>query len=428
MKVLIAGAGIGGLTTALMLHRRGIRATIYEQSPSVREVGVGINTLPHAIRELAEIGLLPALDDAAPRTRELFYYNRYGQEVWRELRGLDAGHAVPQFSIHRGRLQKVLYDAVIARLGPDAVKTGLGLAGFIENEGGVTAHFIDSVTGGPGLTARGDVLICADGIHSVGRRTFYPNEGPPKWNGVLMWRGATEFTPWRDGRSMAIGGGMGAKFVLYPIAHPEGGRQLMNWVVNIKMADGAASPPPKESWSRPAQRSMVLPYARRFNIPDYDVYALVETTPQAFEYPMCDRDPLPRWTFGRVTLLGDAAHPMYPVGSNGASQAILDARALADALQKAEHPRQALHAYEADRRPKTAEVVRLNRKGGPERVIDEAEKRAPGGFESIEDVMTKAERAAIVGGYAGKAGFAAAGQRQGGATSSAATPTPVAAK
>jgi 2-polyprenyl-6-methoxyphenol hydroxylase-like FAD-dependent oxidoreductase len=419
VKVLIAGAGIGGLATALMLHRRGIAATVHEQSPAVREVGVGINTLPHAIRELAEIGLLPALDTVGVRTRELVYYNRYGQEVWREPRGIDAGHPVPQFSIHRGRLQKVLHDAVLERLGPDSVQTGLSLAGFIQDEGGVTAHFTDSATGGPGLTRRGDVLVCADGIHSVARRAFYPDEGPPKWNGVLMWRGATEFAPWGDGRTMAIGGGMGAKFVLYPIAHPEGGRQLMNWVVNIKMADGATSPPPKESWSRPAQRATVLPYARRFAIPGFDPAALVEATAQAFEYPMCDRDPLPRWTFGRVTLLGDAAHPMYPVGSNGASQAILDARALADALERAEHPRQALHAYEAERLPKTAEIVRLNREGGPERVIDEVEKRAPAGFRSVDDVLAHAERAAIVGGYAGKAGFASLAQQR-----QAAAPSP----
>ncbi|GAB5375350.1 MAG: flavin-dependent oxidoreductase [Acuticoccus sp.] len=415
MKVLIAGAGIGGLATALMLHRRGIRATLFEQSPTVREVGVGINTLPHAIRELAEIGLLPALDKVAVRTRELLYFNRYGQEVWRELRGIDAGHPVPQFSIHRGRLQKVLYDAVIDRLGPDAVKTGLSLAGFVEDEGGLTAHFTDAVSGGAALTVRGDLLISADGIHSVTRRKFYPDEGTPKWNGVMMWRGATEVAPWGDGRTMAIGGGMGAKAVLYPIAHPEGGRQLMNWVVNIKMADGATSPPPKESWSRPANRATMLPYARRFTIPGFDFPGLVAATPQAYEYPMCDRDPLPRWTFGRVTLMGDAAHPMYPVGSNGASQAILDARCLADALEKAEHPRQALCAYEADRRPKTADVVRLNRKGGPERVIDEVEKRAPAGFTSVDEVMTRAERTLIVGGYAGTAGFASGAQKQAGA-------------
>ena len=227
-----------------------------------------------------------------------------------------------------------------------------------------------------------------------------------------MWRGAAEWTPWRDGRTMAIGGGMGAKFVLYPIAEAGEGRQLMNWVVNVKMADGANSPPPKESWSRVALRSLVLPYARRFAVPGFDVMGLVEATPQAFEYPMCDRDPLPRWTFGRVTLLGDAAHPMYPVGSNGASQAILDARCLADALAGSEHPAQALWEYEKERRPRTAEIVYLNRKGGPERVIDEVEKRAPGGFDRVEDVMPRSELKAIVGGYAGKAGFATEADRQ----------------
>ena len=406
MKVLIAGAGIGGLTTALMLHRRGIAAEIYEQSAEVREVGVGINTLPHAIGELAELGLLPALERTGIATQTLVYFNRGGQEVWREARGRDAGHKVPQFSIHRGRLQKLLYDAVCERLGP--VRTGLGLAGFMQDEGGVTAHFTDTRRGDAGRTARGDVLICADGIHSVARRFFYPNEGAPRWNGVLMWRGATESAPWGDGRTMAIGGGMGAKFVLYPIAEAADGRQLMNWVVNIAAASPGTAPP-KESWSRPAPRASVMPHARRFAIPGFDIPALIEATSQAFEYPMCDRDPLPRWTFERVTLLGDAAHPMYPVGSNGASQAILDARVLADALATAEHPRQALWRYERERLPKTAEIVRLNRGGGPERVIDEVEKRAPAGFADIESVLSHAERAAIVGGYAGTAGFATPG-------------------
>jgi 2-polyprenyl-6-methoxyphenol hydroxylase-like FAD-dependent oxidoreductase len=400
MKIIIAGAGIGGLTTALMLHTRGIKAEIYEQAPEVRELGVGINTLPTAIGELAELGLLPALDAVAIRTRELIYLNRYGQEVWRELRGMHAGHPVPQFSIHRGRLQKVIHDAAIERLGPSSVKTGLRLSGFIQDEGGVTIQFTDALQGGQGMTVRGDALICADGIHSVGRRIFYRNEGAPCWDGVMIWRGATEWPVFADGQTMYISGGMGAKFVLYPIAPDSGnGRRLTNWAIAIKMADAAVSPPPKESWSRTGQLAEVLPYARRFKVPGFDVEGLVRGTERCFEYPMCDRDPLPRWTFGRVTLLGDAAHPMYPVGSNGASQAILDARCLSDALQRAEHPMQALHDYEKERLPKTAEIVRLNRKGGPEKVIDEVERLAPAGFSDVEAVLSHEDRKAITQGY-----------------------------
>lgn len=412
MTTIIAGAGIGGLTTALMLHQRGQPCVLYEVASEVREVGVGINVLPHAIRELDALGLLPALDRVGVRTRELRYLTRLGQEVWKELRGMDAGHAVPQYSIHRGRLQKVLHDAVIERLGPDAVHTGRRLAGFVQDEGGVTVHFTDSAEGGAGETVRGAALICADGIHSVGRRIFYPDEGAPSWNGVVMWRGAADWPIWLDGRTVIIGGGMAGKFVLYPIAPPEGDRQLMNWVVNVRIKDPAISPPPPDNWSRPASLAQVLPYARRFTVPGFDIDGLVRATRQIFEYPMADRDPLPRWTFGRVTLLGDAAHPMYPVGSNGASQAILDARALADAMAAAEHPRAALAIYEADRLPKTAEVVTLNRKGGPERVIDEVEKRAPAGFDDVNDVLPEADRAALVGGYAQTAGFAKVGKAQ----------------
>lgn len=405
MTVLIAGAGIGGLTAALMLHARGIPVQVVEASRQVREVGVGINVLPHAIRELDGLGLLPVLDSVAIRTRELRYLTRAGQEVWREPRGLDAGHEVPQFSIHRGRLQNLLYQAVLNRIGPKAVRTGRRMAGFVQDDGGVTVHFTDSAEGGAAETVRAAALVCADGIHSVGRRHFYPGEGPPSWNGVLMWRGAAPWPMWLDGRTMAIAGGMTGKLVLYPIAPPEGGQQLMNWVVNIRMKDPAVAPPPPDSWSRVATLAQVLPFARRFAVPGVDVAALVRATPAIYEYPMADRDALPRWSFGNVTLLGDAAHPMYPVGSNGASQAILDARCLADCLAGAEHPRAGLWRYEQERLPKTAEVVALNRKGGPERVIDEVEKRAPAGFEDIDRVMSVAERAALVGGYARTAGF-----------------------
>jgi 2-polyprenyl-6-methoxyphenol hydroxylase-like FAD-dependent oxidoreductase len=406
MKALIAGAGVGGLTLALMLHRRGIESVIFEQASEIREVGVGINILPHAVKELAALDLMPALDAVGVRTKELHYLSRLGQKVWSELRGTDAGFDFPQFSIHRGRLQKVIYDAVIARVGQDQVRNGLKLQGFLQDEGGVVAHFTDAKFGLMSETVRGDVLIGADGIHSIVRRHFYPKEGRPSWQGLMLWRGAAEWPKFLTGRSMYIAGGMSAKVALYPIAPgATPNTRLTNWAIVSRIADGQITPAPVDSWSRVGRMDEVIPLAKRFTVPDVDVEALVRATPVCWEYPMCDRDPLPNWSHGRVTLIGDAAHPMYPVGSNGAAQAILDARSLADWLMKAEHPMQALHEYERERAPKTAEIVRLNRKGGPERVIDEVEKLAPAGFEYVDRVLSHAEREAIVKGYAGKAGF-----------------------
>jgi 5-methylphenazine-1-carboxylate 1-monooxygenase len=406
MKVLIAGAGLGGLTLALMLHRRGVESVIFEQASEIREVGVGINILPHAIKELAALDLLPKLDAVGIRTKELHYVSRLGQKVWSELRGVDAGFDYPQFSIHRGRLQKAIHDEVIAKLGSGAVRTGLRLQGFMQDESGVVTHFTDAKSGVSSETVRADVLVGADGIHSVVRRHFQPKQGRPKWQGLMLWRGAAEWPKFLTGSSMYIAGGMSAKIALYPIAPgstPD--TRLTNWAIVSRIADGEITPAPIDSWSRMGRMDEVIPYARRFNVPGVDVEALVRSTSVCWEYPMCDRDPLPHWSYGRVTLLGDAAHPMYPVGSNGAAQAILDARSLADWLRKADHPMQALHEYERDRLPKTAEIVRLNRKGGPERVIDEVEKLAPAGFESVERVLSHAEREAIVKGYANTAGF-----------------------
>jgi 2-polyprenyl-6-methoxyphenol hydroxylase-like FAD-dependent oxidoreductase len=406
MKVIIVGAGIGGLTTALMLHARGIACEVFEQSDQVRELGVGINTLPHAIKELAGLGLLERLDAVAIRTYELFYTNRFGQEIWREPRGLDAGYDVPQFSIHRGRLQSVIHQAVRARLGESRIHTGHRLGAFRQDEGGVAAYFFDR-GGAHRATAHGDVLIGADGIHSAVRETLYPNEGPARWNGAMLWRGALDWPSFLTGRSMIVAGGMAAKLVVYPIA--EGSREdrkLTNWAVVARIADGATPPPNKEDWSRPGRMEELSPHIKRFEIAHVDAQALIEATPEFWEYPMCDRDPLPCWSHGRVTLLGDAAHPMYPVGSNGASQAILDARALADLLAGAEHATHALWAYEQARLPPTAQIVRMNRSGGPEGVIDAVEARAPDGFANIDDVISFEERMAIVRGYAATAGFA----------------------
>jgi 5-methylphenazine-1-carboxylate 1-monooxygenase len=405
MHVVVVGGGIGGLTLALMLDARGIGCHLYEASPRIRELGVGINVLPHAIAELAGLGLLPRLDQVAVRTRELIYANRFGQEIWREPRGVDAGYQVPQFSIHRGRLQGVLHEAVIDRLGRKAVRAGHAFTSFSQAEGNVTVRFSRTAKG-ERLTVEGDVLVGCDGIHSTVRRRLYPGEAGLKWNGVLMWRGATVAKGFLDGRSMIVGGGFNNKLVLYPIAPAERGRQLINWVVTYRMGDGSDPPPRREDWNRKGTLAELMPHVQRFETPHVDLVKLVKGAPAFYEYPMADRDPLPRWTHGRVTLLGDAAHPMYPVGSNGASQAILDARCLADALMSAEHPRAGLAAYEAERLPKTAEIVRNNRRGGPEGVIDEVERRAPDGFEDIDAVLSHAEREAIVKGYAQLAGFA----------------------
>ena len=273
----------------------------------------------------------------------------------------------------------MIHQAVRARLGESRIHTGHRLGGYSQDDSGVTAYFFDR-HGSHRRTARGDVLIGADGIHSCVRETLYPNEGPARWNGSMLWRGALDWPKFLTGRSMVIAGGMAAKLVVYPIG--EGIREdrpLTNWAVLVKVGEGGA-PPNKEDWSRPGRFEDLIPHVQRFAVPYVNAQALIEATPEFWEFPMCDRDPLPRWSHGRVTLLGDAAHPMYPVGSNGASQAILDARCLADLLVKADHPVHALWAYEQERLPPTAQIVRMNRSGGPEGVIDAVEQRAPDGF------------------------------------------------
>ena len=401
MHVLIAGGGVGGLALALMLHQRGIGCTVLEAAAEVKPLGVGINTLPHAIRELAALDLLPALDGVGIRTRELRYLNRFGQEIWKEPRGIWAGHEVPQFSIHRGHLHQVLWQAAAARLPTGALLRHARLQGFTQDEAGVTVHLAD------GRSLSGDVLIGADGIHSIIRTALHPDDGGIRWNGIQMWRGAVEWPAFEGGDTMIVAGDMKEKLVLYPIAPGASpATRLTNWVVCAQIGDASKPPPRREDWSRAGQLDEVLAHVARFRIPFLDVAALVRATSEFWEYPMCDRDPLPFWTQGRVTLLGDAAHPMYPVGSNGASQAVLDARCLADLLAS-QAPEAALAAYAADRLPKTAEIVRANRKGGPERVVDEVSARAPDGFARLEDVISREELAAIAGGYAQMAGFAA---------------------
>lgn len=404
--ILIAGGGIGGLTLALMLHERGIPCTVFEAVQQVRPLGVGINALPHSIRELAALGLLPRLDAAAIRTRKLTYANHLGQPIWTEPRGLHAGHDAPQYSIHRGRLQALLWDAVAERLGPAALRSGQRLTGYVQDGTGVIARF----QGADGVMQEtaGAALVGADGIHSALRAALHPDDGGMRWNGIAMWRGAVDWPEFDGGDSMVVAGDAAAKLVLYPIgpgAAPD--TRLTNWVIYARTAAPGTPLPMRESWSRLGRHEDVRLWAERLRLPFIDAAAIIRASPEIYEYPMADRDPLPWWTQGRVTLLGDAAHPMYPVGSNGASQAILDARCLADLLAGSDVPA-ALAAYDAQRRPATADIVRSNRIGGPERVVDLVASRAPDGFANVHDVATEAELAGIVRGYAQMAGFAVA--------------------
>ena len=404
--ILIAGGGVGGLALALMLTERGIACRVFEAARTVLPLGVGINALPHSMRELAALGLLPRLDAIGIRTRRLTYANHLGQPIWSEPRGLHAGHDAPQFSLHRGRLQTMLWDVAAERMGSAAPVAGHRLLGADQDPSGVHARF--QRPDGSVVEVAGAALVGADGIHSTLRAALHPQDGGIRWNGIAMWRGAVDWPAWDGGDAMVIAGDAVAKLVLYPIA-PGGtpGTRLTNWVIYARVADPGATPPARESWSRPGRIEDFAHLAGRIGLPSLDVAAMIRATAEMFEYPMCDRDPLPWWTQGRLTLLGDAAHPMYPVGSNGASQAILDARCLADLLASMPAA-EALAAYDAARRPATAEVVASNRNGGPERVIDLVAARAPDGFADIHDVATEAELTAIVRGYAQLAGFALA--------------------
>jgi 2-polyprenyl-6-methoxyphenol hydroxylase-like FAD-dependent oxidoreductase len=404
-RVAIAGGGIGGLALALSLHATGFREVdVYESAGSARELGVGINVLPHATRELAELGLLDDLDAVGIRTAELAYYSRRGQRIWSEPRGIAAGYRWPQFSIHRGRLLGVLHRAVMERLGPERVHLGHHLSRFGQEAERVWARLVDRASGEPRSHVEADVLVGCDGIHSVVRRALFPGEGPPKWNGVTMWRAVTEGAPFLSGRTMIMAGPSGWQVVVYPISRRhEAGTALLNWVAAVRTAPD--QPMPTQDWEYTARREDVLESFKSFIFDFLDVPALIRGAPAVYQYPMVDRDPLPTWNFGRVTLLGDAAHPMYPVGSNGASQAIVDARVLARELALQPSIEKAIAAYDAQRRPQTAGVVLANRQGGPEKCIGLVEQRAPDGFGDLDAVISREELEAIARTYKQAAGF-----------------------
>ena len=420
--VLICGGGIGGLVAALCLDRAGLHAVVFEAARQIRPLGVGTNLLPHAVRILTALNLGPALAAAGIATADLRYYTRRGEPISAEPRGIAAGYRWPQYSVHRGELQMLLLDAVRTRLGPDRVHTGHALASFETTASGVEATFTDRSTGAAVANVHGDLLIGADGIHSVVRAHHYPDEREPVFSGRLLWRGVTEADPFLTGRSMIMAGHANQKFVAYPIGPGSSGRMRINRIAERYVANPSSrgrsggvetdSTPVVRDWNRTVEPSHFLPWFEDWRFPWLDVPALIRGAGAVYEFPMSDRDPVGRWSFGRTTLLGDAAHPMYPVGSNGASQAILNALALAlalaNALRRAEPGADladALTNYEAARLGPTSQIVLANRQQGPEAVMQMVEERAPDGFKHLPDVISDTELADTARHYKRLAGF-----------------------
>jgi len=403
MTILIAGGGIAGLTLGLSLHQAGLPFRILEAVREMRPLGVGINVQPHAIRELHDLGLAGALEATGLRTKEVGYYSAQGGEIWVEPRGMHAGYAWPQYSIHRGELQMLLRDALLARAGADCLVTGAAVTGWRGTGQGVEAALADRATGAAAGTVSGSVLIGADGINSAVRAALYPDEGPAHWGRIMMWRGVTRGPSFLSGRTMAMAGRKSTKFVCYPIRDFGDGTVLINWIADRMMpADHDWA---KQDWNRAGDRADILPAFADWRFPWLDVPAVIEAAEGIWEYPMVDRDPLPRWTHGRVTLMGDAAHAMYPIGSNGASQAILDARVLARELRDGGAGPAALEAYEAERRETVNTLVLANRGDGPDVVLDAVAEKAPGGFGHIGEVMTRAELEEVAARYKRLAGM-----------------------
>ncbi|MGH4028321.1 flavin-dependent oxidoreductase [Actinomycetota bacterium Odt1-20B] len=397
IDVLVAGAGIGGLTAALSLHAAGIPVRVVDTVEELRPHGVGITLLPHAVRELSNLGLAGELAATAVPTDEIVHYDRHGNRIWGEPRGRAAGHHWPQYSVHRGALQLILLEAVRDRLGEHAVRTGTAFVRFAEMEGSLLRVILRDVGRGREYGVGVRALVGADGLYSGVRARLHPGEGPPLWNGIRMWRGVTDWHPVLGGRAVAVAGSNASvKLVVYPVSREaeSRGRAVLNWVAEVRFPvdhHGAAGSGPAD-WNRSGRLSDVLPHYAGWRIGDLDVPALLAATRRILEYPMVDRDPLPRWGRGPVTLLGDAAHPMYPVGSNGGSQAVLDAAVLAHCLARAGADRVAgLRAYEAARRPVANAVVLANRDMPADRVLRAVAERAPEGFERVADVLTPAE-------------------------------------
>jgi 2-polyprenyl-6-methoxyphenol hydroxylase-like FAD-dependent oxidoreductase len=389
MKAIIVGGGISGLTMALSLNQVGVPAVVYESVRTVTPLGVGINLQPNAVRELTELGLGDRLAAVATATQALAFFNKFGQLVWREPRGRAAGFHWPQYSIHRGKLQVLLAEAVRERLAPASLRAGHHFLRFEERGGKVAAWFQERAGGGT-VEDEADILIGADGIHSTVRRQVYPGEGEPNFAGQVLWRAAVPAAPFLGGATMAIAGHFHQRAVLYPIGPAGDGsdKLLTNWIAQRTVSTAA---PPREDWNRKVEKERFFDAFRDWRFDWLDLPQLIADTAEIFEFPLVDRHPVDRWSFSRVTLIGDAAHPMQPTGSQAGSQAIVDARLLTAELMASRDPIEALARYDQKRRPAMNDVTLRNRNFGPEAALQLAEERAPQGFRDIAEVIPLAE-------------------------------------
>ena len=400
MRVIIVGGGIAGLSAALSLHQIGVDCCVYEAVTKLEPVGHGINLQPNAVRELTALGLGEQLADVGILTAELAFYNRHGQLIWTEPRGKAAGYKWPQISISRGKLQEILLAAVHARLGRQALVTGHQLASLAQRGDKVLVHFNDPA-GRPVGEAQGDLLVGADGIHSALRRHFYPNE-KAVFDGYLHYRGVVEAAPYLTGASMAVVGHRYHRAILYPIQHRPGGKVMINWLAYTKIPPGA---PPLEAWDTVADKTLAVERYQGWSYPWLDVQGLFARTERVLQLPNVDRDPIPRWSFSRVTLIGDAAHPMQPVGAQAGSQAIVDGRVLAASLLASADAVDALVRYQDQRIAAMNDMIIRNRNLGLETVLQIAEERAPDGFGHITDVLSRDELENTAASFKKAAGF-----------------------
>jgi 5-methylphenazine-1-carboxylate 1-monooxygenase len=395
VRVLIVGAGIGGLTTALSLDAYGIDVQVIDAVPELEPHGVGINLLPHAVRELTELGLGDQLAQAGIATAEMVHFDRHGNRIWGFSCGRDAGYRWPQYSIHRGELEMILLGAV--RSAGIEVRPGTAFVSFTTGPGGVSVEVRDRATDTVERLAF-DILVGADGLYSKVRAQLHPGEAPPRYSGITAWRGTTRGKPFLSGRTLAMSGANAAlKFVAYPVSRQAelSGEAVINWSAEVMLPERAVQ---VVDWTRGGRLEDVLPWFEEWRFGWLDVPSVIAGADRILEWPMVDRDPLPCWGDGsRVTLLGDAAHPMYPIGANNGSQAIVDARVLARELARsAEH---GLAAYEAARREQANAIVLACRDMPADRLLHTVGVRAPGGFDRIEDVLTAQELAAFDAAY-----------------------------